>query len=129
MSFPTARSSDLGQVLGAIVAAWLLYYVAQGSPAFDIANGLAANGYDAGSPGGYDIWSALIIEIVLTAGFVWVLMGSTDGRAPAGFAPPAFGLELTLIPLISLPATNTTVTQARSPRPHQVLRGRLRPHS
>src|SRR3546814_14948429 len=67
------------QVLGAIVAAWLLYYIAQGSPAFDIANGLAANGYDAGSPGGYDIWSALIIEIVLTAGFVWVIMGSTDG--------------------------------------------------
>src|SRR3546814_20022609 len=106
MSFPTARSSDLGQVLGAIVAAWLLYYVAQGSPAFDIANGLAANGYDAGSPGGYDIWSALIIEIVLTAGFVWVIMGSTDGRAPAGFAPLAIGLALTLIHLISIPVTN-----------------------
>src|SRR3546814_15440015 len=106
MSFPTARSSDLGQVLGAIVAAWLLYYVAQGSPAFDIANGLAANGYDAGSPGGYDIWSALIIEIVLTAGFVWVIMGSTDGRAPAGFAPLAIGLALTLIHLIPIPVTN-----------------------
>src|SRR3546814_3803038 len=95
-------SSDLAaRVLGAIVAAWLLYYIAQGSPAFDIANGLAANGYDAGSPGGYDIWSALIIEIVLTAGFVWVIMGSTDGRAPAGFAPLAIGLALTLIHLIS----------------------------
>src|SRR3546814_313082 len=81
----------IAQVLGAIVAAWLLYYIAQGSPGFDIANGLAANGFDAGSPGGYDIWSALIIEIVLTAGFVWVIMGSTDGRAPAGFAPLAIG--------------------------------------
>src|SRR3546814_6181962 len=111
------------QVLGAIVAAWLLYYIAQGSPAFDIANGLAANGYDAGSPGGYDIWSALIIEIVLTAGFVWVIMGSTDGRAPAGFAPLAIGLALTLLHLISIPVTNTSVNPARSTGPALVVGG------
>src|SRR3546814_3419142 len=86
-------------------------------PGGDIANGLAANGFDAGSPGGYDIWSALIIEIVLTAGFVWVIMGSTDGRAPAGFAPLAIGLALTLIHLISIPVTNTSVNPARSTGP------------
>ncbi|MBB5705196.1 aquaporin Z [Sphingopyxis panaciterrulae] len=113
----------IAQVLGAIVAAWLLYYIAQGSPGFDIANGLAANGFDAGSPGGYDIWSALIIEIVLTAGFVWVIMGSTDGRAPAGFAPLAIGLALTLIHLISIPVTNTSVNPARSTGPALVVGG------
>ncbi|ODU22995.1 aquaporin Z, partial [Sphingopyxis sp. SCN 67-31] len=91
----------VAQVLGAIVAAFLLYYIASGNPDFDLATkGLAANGFDEGSPGNYDIWSALIIEVVLTAGFLWVIMGSTDGRAPAGFAPLAIGLALTLIHLI-----------------------------
>lgn len=113
----------VAQVLGAIVAAFLLYYIAQGSPTFDIANGLAANGYDGGSPGNYDIWSALIIEIVLTAIFLWIIMGSTDGRAPAGFAPIAIGLGLTLIHLISIPVTNTSVNPARSTGPALVVGG------
>ena len=113
----------VAQVLGAIVAAFLLYYIARGSPAFDIANGLAANGFGEGSPGGYDIWSGLLIEIVLTAGFLWVIMGSTDGRAPAGFAPIAIGLALTLIHLISIPVTNTSVNPARSTGPALVVGG------
>ncbi|MBL0769882.1 aquaporin Z [Sphingopyxis sp. DHUNG17] len=111
------------QVLGAIVAAFLLYYVASGSPVFDIAGGLAANGFDAGSPGNYDIWSALIIEVVLTGFFLWIIMGSTDGRAPAAFAPLAIGLALTLIHLISIPVTNTSVNPARSTGPALVVGG------
>lgn len=113
----------VAQVIGAIVAAFLLYYIAQGSPTYDIAKGLAANGYAAGSPGNYDIWSALIIEIVLTAAFLWIIMGSTDGRAPAGFAPIAIGLGLTLIHLISIPVTNTSVNPARSTGPALVVGG------
>lgn len=108
----------IAQVLGAIVAAFLLFYVASGSPSYDLAtNGLAANGFGAGSPGQYDIWSGFIIEIVLTAFFLWIIMGSTDGRAPAGFAPIAIGLALTLIHLISIPVTNTSVNPARSTGP------------
>ena len=114
----------VAQVLGAIVAAFLLYYIASGNPDFDLATkGLAANGFDEGSPGNYDIWSALIIEVVLTAGFLWVIMGSTDGRAPAGFAPLAIGLALTLIHLISIPVTNTSVNPARSTGPALVVGG------
>ncbi|WP_374524356.1 aquaporin Z [Sphingopyxis sp.] len=113
----------VAQVIGAIVAAFLLYYIAQGSPTYDIAKGLAANGFDAGSPGHYDIWSALIIEVVLTAVFLWIIMGSTDGRAPAGFAPIAIGLGLTLIHLISIPVTNTSVNPARSTGPALVVGG------
>ncbi|SNS73449.1 aquaporin Z [Sphingopyxis indica] len=114
----------VAQVLGAIVAAFLLFYIASGSPAYDLAtNGLAANGVGEGSPGGYDLWSGLIIEIVLTAGFVWVIMGATDGRAPAGFAPIAIGLALTLIHLISIPVTNTSVNPARSTGPALVVGG------
>jgi len=114
----------IAQVLGAIVAAFLLFYVASGNPAYDLAtNGLAANGFDAGSPGHYDIWSAFIIEILLTAFFLWIIMGSTDGRAPAGFAPIAIGLALTLIHLISIPVTNTSVNPARSTGPALVVGG------
>ena len=114
----------IAQVLGAIVAAFLLWHVAAGNPAFDLATkGLAANGYAAGSPGGYDITSALIIEILLTAFFLWIIMGSTDGRAPAGFAPIAIGLALTLIHLISIPVTNTSVNPARSTGPALVVGG------
>jgi aquaporin Z len=112
------------QVLGAIVAAFVLFYIASGSPAYDLAtNGLAANGFGEGSPGGYDIWSGLLIEIVLTAFFLWIIMGSTDGRAPAGFAPIAIGLALTLIHLISIPVTNTSVNPARSTGPALVVGG------
>ncbi len=101
----------VAQVLGAIVAAFLLYYIASGNPDFDLATSH------------YDIWSALIIEVVLTAGFLWVIMGSTDGRAPAGFAPLAIGLALTLIHLISIPVTNTSVNPARSTGPALVVGG------
>ena len=114
----------LAQVLGAIVAAFLLFYIASGSPVYDLAtNGLAANGFGEGSPGGYDIWSAVLIEVVLTAFFLWIIMGSTDGRAPAGFAPIAIGLALTLIHLISIPVTNTSVNPARSTGPALVVGG------
>lgn len=114
----------IAQVLGAIVAAFLLFYIASGSPTYDLAtNGLAANGFGEGSPGGFDIWSALLIEIVLTAFFLWIIMGSTDGRAPAGFAPIAIGLALTLIHLISIPVTNTSVNPARSTGPALVVGG------
>jgi aquaporin Z len=109
----------VAQVLGAIVAAFLLFYIASGSPAYDLAtNGLAANGFGDGSPGGYDIWSGLLIEIVLTAFFLWIIMGST-----AGFAPIAIGLALTLIHLISIPVTNTSVNPARSTGPALVVGG------
>ncbi|WP_422062177.1 aquaporin Z [Sphingopyxis sp.] len=114
----------VAQVLGAIVAAFLLLYVAQGNAAYDLAtNGLAANGFAEHSPGHYDIGAALVIEIVLTAVFVWIIMGSTDGRAPAGFAPIAIGLGLTLIHLISIPVTNTSVNPARSTGPALVVGG------
>lgn len=112
------------QVLGGVAAAFLLYYIASGNPAYDLAtNGLAANGFDTASPGGYSIVSALIIEVLLTAFFLWIIMGSTDGRAPAGFAPLAIGLALTLIHLISIPITNTSVNPARSTGPALVVGG------
>ncbi|MGH6651519.1 MAG: aquaporin Z [Sphingopyxis sp.] len=112
------------QVLGAIVAAFLLYYVASGAGSFDPAtNQLASNGFGDASPGKYDVWSGLIIEILLTAFFLWIIMGSTDGRAPAGFAPLAIGLGLTLIHLISIPVTNTSVNPARSTGPALVVGG------
>jgi aquaporin Z len=106
------------QVAGAIVAALVLLAIATGKPGFDLAaSGLAQNGFGAGSPGGYSLSAGLIIEIVLTAGFLVVILGSTDSRAPAGFAPIAIGLALTLIHLISIPVTNTSVNPARSTGP------------
>ena len=112
------------QVLGAIVAAFLLWHVASGTATFDPATSqLASNGFGDASPGKYDMTSALIIEILLTAFFLWIIMGSTDGRAPAGFAPIAIGLALTLIHLISIPVTNTSVNPARSTGPALVVGG------
>ncbi len=112
------------QVAGAIVAAGLLLVIASGNADYSLAvNGLAANGYAEHSPGGYAIASALAIEIVLTAGFVIVILGSTDKRAPAGFAPIAIGLALTLIHLISIPVTNTSVNPARSTGPAIMVGG------
>ncbi|WP_340119807.1 aquaporin Z [Pelagibius sp. 7325] len=107
----------IAQVAGAIVAAAVLYLVASGRAGFDLAAGFAANGYGEHSPGGYSMLSALVIEIVLTFGFLIVILGATDRRAPAGFAPLAIGLALTLIHLISIPVTNTSVNPARSTGP------------
>ena len=108
----------IAQVVGAIIAAAALLYIASGAPAFDIAsNGLAQNGYGAASPGGYSLAAGFVCEVILTAGFLVVILGSTDNRAPSGFAPIAIGLALTLIHLISIPVTNTSVNPARSTGP------------
>lgn len=104
----------IAQVIGAILAAAVLYVIASGNGSFDVTAGFASNGYAQHSPGGYSMLSALVIEIVLTAFFLIVILGSTDQRAPAGFAPIAIGLALTLIHLISIPVTNTSVNPARS---------------
>lgn len=114
----------VAQVIGAIAAAFTLYVIASGSPAYDLAvNGLAANGFDAGSPGKYTMAAGFLIEVLLTAFFLIIIMGATDGRAPAGFAPIAIGLALTLIHLISIPVTNTSVNPARSTGPALVVGG------
>ena len=107
----------IAQLIGAIVAAGILYLIASGKAGFDLAGGFAANGYGAHSPGGYSLTAGLVAELVLSAGFLFVIMGATDSRAPAGFAPIAIGLALTLIHLISIPVTNTSVNPARSTGP------------
>jgi len=107
----------IAQVVGAIVAATVLYLIASGQAGFDLAGGFASNGYGEHSPGGYSLLSALVAEIVLTLFFLIIILGSTDKRAPAGFAPIAIGLGLTLIHLISIPVTNTSVNPARSTGP------------
>ena len=104
----------VAQVLGGVAGAAVLYVIASGAPGFDVAKGFASNGYGAHSPGGYSLASALVTEIVMTAFFLLVILGATDKRAPAGFAPIAIGLALTLIHLISIPVTNTSVNPARS---------------
>ena len=104
------------QVAGATIAAFVLYAVASQMPGFSIGQ-FASNGYDAYSPGGYTMIGALIIEIVLTFGFLMVILGVTDKRAPAGFAGIAIGLVLTLIHLVSIPVDNTSVNPARSTGP------------
>lgn len=103
----------IAQVAGAIIAAAALYVIATGKAGADI-GGFAANGYGEHSPGGYSMLAGLVIEIILTAFFLIIILGSTHGRAPAGFAPIAIGLALTLIHLISIPVTNTSVNPARS---------------
>jgi aquaporin Z len=107
----------VSQVLGAIAGAAVLYVIASGAAGFDLAKGFASNGYGEHSPGGYSLTAALVAEIVLTAMFLFIIMGSTHGKAPAGFAPIAIGLGLTLIHLISIPVTNTSVNPARSTGP------------
>lgn len=105
----------LSQVLGGIAAAGVLYVIASGHAGFDAtASGFASNGYGQHSPGGYSLMAAMVCEGVLTAIFLIVIHGATDKRAPAGFAPIAIGLSLTLIHLISIPITNTSVNPARS---------------
>jgi len=103
------------QLVGAVVAAALLQMIASGAPGFT--GGLASNGFGIHSPHGYSVTAAATIEVVLTFVFLLVIMGSTDARAPAGFAPIAIGLALTLIHLISIPVTNTSVNPARSTGP------------
>jgi aquaporin Z len=111
------------QVLGAVAAAAVLYYIASGKAGFDLAGGLASNGYGEHSPGGYTLASALVSEVVMTMFFLLIILGATDRRAPAGFAPIAIGLGLTLIHLISIPVTNTSVNPARSTGPALIVGG------
>lgn len=115
--FPAAQLAPYiaAQVLGAIAAGGVLYVIASGAPGFDVgSSGFAANGYGAHSHGGYSLLAALVTEVVMTAFFLLVILGATDKRAPAGFAPIPIGLALTLIHLISIPVTNTSVNPARS---------------
>lgn len=102
------------QVIGGLLAGGLIFLVASGKDGFTATGKMAANGYAAHSPDGYSLLSALLIEVVLTAVFLWVILGVTDRRAPNAFAPAAIGLTLTLIHLISIPITNTSVNPARS---------------
>lgn len=103
----------IAQVVGAIIAAGVLYLIASGKAGW-VPGGFASNGYGEHSPGGYSMLSAFIAEALLTFMFLWIILGSTHGRAPVGFAPIAIGLGLTLIHLISIPLTNTSVNPARS---------------
>ncbi len=112
------------QVAGAIAAAAVLAYIASGKPGFDVvSSGLASNGYAEHSPGGYSLGAALVTEFVMTFFFLMIILGSTGKRAPAGFAPIAIGLGLTLIHLISIPVTNTSVNPARSTGPALLVGG------
>ena len=104
----------VAQVLGGVVAGGVLYVIASGQAGFEVSAGFASNGYGAHSPGGYGLTAALVTEVVMTMMFVVVILGATDRRAPAGLAPIAIGLCLTLIHLISIPVTNTSVNPARS---------------
>ena len=102
------------QVLGGIVAGGVLFLIASGQADFNVAAGFASNGFGEHSPGGYSLLAALVAEVVLTMMFLLVILGATDARAPAGMAPVAIGLCLTLIHLITIPVTNTSVNPARS---------------
>ena len=104
----------VAQVLGGVAAGGVLYLIASGKAGFDVSAGFASNGYGAHSPGGYSLLAALVTEVVMTMMFLLIILGATDKRAPAGFAPIAIGLGLTLIHLISIPVTNTSVNPARS---------------
>lgn len=113
----------IAQVAGGLAGAGVLYVIASGQAGFDLAGGFASNGYGEHSPGGYTLAAALVCEVVMTFAFLFVIMGSTHGRAPAGFAPLAIGLCLTLIHLISIPVTNTSVNPARSTGPALLVGG------
>ena len=107
----------VAQVIGAIVASAVLYFIASGKADFSLSGGFASNGYGEHSPGGYSMGAALVAEIVLTFMFLMIILGVTTKRVPAGFAPIAIGLALTLIHLFSIPVTNTSVNPARSTGP------------
>jgi aquaporin Z len=117
--FPASQIGPyiIAQVVGAILAAIVLYVIASGAPGFDAGKGFAANGYGAHSPGQYGFIAALLTELVMTMFFLFIIMGSTHGKAPVGFAPLAIGLGLALIHLVSIPVTNTSVNPARSTGP------------
>ncbi len=117
--FPASQIGPyvVAQVVGAVIGAVVLYLIASGSPAFDHAGGFAANGYGEHSPGKYGLMSGFLAEFVLTAAFLFVIMGATHEKAPAGFAPLAIGFALVLIHLVSIPVTNTSVNPARSTGP------------
>jgi aquaporin Z len=107
----------VAQVVGGIAGSGVLYLIASGKDGFSTAAGFAANGYGAHSPGGYSLLAAIVAEVVLTFFFLMIILGSTDKRAPQGFAPIAIGLGLTLIHLIGIPVTNLSVNPARSTGP------------
>lgn len=113
----------IAQVLGAIVAAAALCFIASGKAGFDVSSGLAANGYGEHSPGGYSLMAGFTSEVVMTFMFLLIILGATDERAPKGFAPIAIGLCLTLIHLVSIPVTNTSVNPARSTGPAVIVGG------
>jgi aquaporin Z len=113
----------IAQVLGAITAAALLYLIASGKAGFELAGGLASNGYGEHSPGKYSLFAGFLTELVMTFMFLVIILGATDERAPQGFAPIAIGLALTLIHLISIPVTNTSVNPARSTGPALMVGG------
>lgn len=107
----------VAQVIGAVAGAFILYLIAKGAPGFDLAKGFASNGYGEHSPGQYSLLSGFLMEVVMTMMFLFIIMGATHGKAPAGFAPLAIGLGLALIHLVSIPVTNTSVNPARSTGP------------
>jgi len=117
--FPAGQIAPyiIAQVIGAIAASALLYVIASGAAGFDVAKGFASNGYEAHSPGQYSLVACFIMEVVMTMMFLFVIMGATHGKAPAGFAPLAIGLALVMIHLVSIPVTNTSVNPARSTGP------------
>jgi aquaporin Z len=107
----------VAQVLGAVAGAFVLLMIASGQPGYDVTSGLGANGFGAHSPGGYSLGSGFLAEVVMTLMFLLIILGVTDRRAPAGFAPIAIGLGLTLIHLVTIPVTGTSVNPARSTGP------------
>ncbi len=113
----------VAQVAGGIIGAGVLYAIASGAPGFDLANGFAANGFGEHSPGKYSLFSCFLGEVILTMMFLFIIMGATHGRAPAGFAPIAIGLGLTLIHLVGIPITNLSVNPARSTGPALIVGG------
>jgi aquaporin Z len=117
--FPAGQIAPyiIAQVIGAVAAAALLYVIASGAAGFDLAKGFASNGYDEHSPGKYSMVACFITEVVMTMMFLFIIMGATHGKAPAGFAPLAIGLALVMIHLVSIPVTNTSVNPARSTGP------------
>ncbi|MGI2900432.1 aquaporin Z [Shewanella algae] len=117
--FPAAELLPyiVSQVAGAIVGAAILYVIASGQDGFSLSAGFASNGFGEHSPGGYSLTAVLVCELVMTLFFLLIILGATDKRAPAGFAPTAIGLGLTLIHLISIPVSNTSVNPARSTGP------------